>query len=420
MLRHLRKDFPILGLKEDGHDIVYLDSGATTQRPKQVIDRMVMFYEQENANISRGIYKLGEQATATYENARVKVANFIGAKPDEVVFVRNSTEGINFIATAWGSENLKSGDEIIVSQLEHHSNFIPWMMLAKKTGAKFRVAPIHDNGDLDMEAFADMLNKKTKMVAMTQSSNAIGTHIDVKRITEMAHAVVAKVLVDGAQSVPHQKVDVKEIGCDFLVFSGHKALGPTGASVLFIDEAVRDQVPPYQFGGAMVYEIKADSCVWRKAPECYEAGTPAIAQVVGLGTAVDYLKKNVDFDLLRKHEAELCARTIDGLSSIKGVRILGNEDELKSRGHLVTFCVDGMHAHDTAAYLGSKGICVRAGHHCAQPLLNRLGVESTIRASFYFYNTAEEVDFLVKSLDEFVAGFCQSIGGCRDMGSCLQ
>jgi len=395
--KKIRKDFPILNQKDQS--IIYLDSAATSQKPMQVIDAIADFYKTSNANISRGIYDLGEKATELYEQARETVAQFIGAHPNEIVFTSGATQGINFVARAWGDNNIKAGDEIIITELEHHSNMIPWQQLAERTGAVLKCIPVNFDGSLALNILPELITNKTKLIAVTQVSNALGTHVDVEYVIKQAHAAGARVLIDACQSVPHQKINVHKLGVDFLVFSGHKMFGPTAIGVLYIKESVQKECTPYQFGGGMIYDADLYHARWLQPPHSFEAGTPPIAQAVGLAAAIDYINKNINFNELKKHEAALCAHLIKGLSKHKAITILGSVEQLKKAGHLVAFTVDGMHPHDIAAYLNKSGICVRAGHHCAQPLAKKMGLPSSVRASFYAYSTVEEVDELLKALD---------------------
>lgn len=402
-MKNMRKDFPILDQMVGDKPLIYFDSAATSQRPQQVIDCLSSFYTNSNANIHRGIHMLSERATELYEQAREKIAQFIGAADAcEVIFTRGTTEGINLVAETWGMDNLKAGDEILVSEMEHHANLLPWQRLAKRTGATLKFIPVTPEGKLAMDKLDELITKKTKLVAVTHASNVLGTHVDVKTIGKKAHAVGAKILVDAAQSIPHEKIDVKDLDCDFLAFSGHKMLGPTGIGVLYIKKELHANLPPYQVGGGIVYEVDFHDARWQEVPQRFEAGTPAIAQAVGLGAAVDYMKKNVDFAELKKHEAALTKRAIEGISKLPKVRLFGPLDDLKLSGHLVNFVVDGMHAHDVSEYLNSNGIAVRAGHHCAQPLAKKFGVPASVRASFHGYNTLDEVDTFVNAMTGLV------------------
>lgn len=399
-MKRIRNDFPILKKQSHGKPLIYLDSAATTQKPQQVLDAIMRFYTEHNANIHRGVYALTEQATALYEAARGRVARFINAQTHEVIFTRSTTESINMVAATWAKQHVSEGDEILVSELEHHSNLLPWQALARERGAKLTFIPVNADGTLKMELLPTLITRTTKLVAVSQVSNALGTHNDVARIIAAAHAVGAKVLIDAAQSAPHQKIDVASMQCDFLAFSGHKMFGPTGIGVLYVASALHDQMPPYQYGGGMVYQADFAASIFLKVPHRMEAGTPAIAQAIGLAVAIDYLETHINFAELQKHEAQLCARLIDGLGAIPKIRILGPLEQLKEQGHLVSFVVEGMHAHDVAAYLDTQGICVRAGHQCAQPLATRLGIQSAVRVSFYAYNTLEEVDALLAALEK--------------------
>jgi len=398
----LRKDFPILQTKINDKPLVYLDNAATSQKPQVVIDAITDFYTKYNFNIHRGIYSYAEYATTLFEDVRKKVAAFINSDPEEIVFTSGTTGGINFVALAWADKNIKKGDEIIISQMEHHSNLVPWQELAKKNGAILKVIPVKADYQLDLNIYEELLSTNTKLVAVTHVSNALGTQNDIEFITKKAHQYGAKVLIDAAQSVAHQKIDVKKINCDFLVFSGHKMLGPTGIGVLYIKKDLHALIEPYQFGGGMVFQAGFDNASWLQAPHKFEAGTPPIAQAIGLGSAIDYIKTNIDFDYLKTYEASLCSKLIDELALLKQVKILGNIDQLKHSGHIVSFVIDGMHPHDIAAYLDMHGICVRAGHHCAQPLHIALGIDSSVRVSFYAYNTLEETVYLICKIKDLI------------------
>src|SRR3990172_12131808 len=400
--KKLRADFPILSQKINGYPLVPCDNASTTHKPQSVIDAVVQFYTTTNANIYRGIHLFAEQATQLYENARKKVADFIGAHASEIVFTRGCTAGINFVVATWGDMHIKAGDEIVMTELEHHANLLPWQRLAQKKGAVLKFIPIFPDGSLDLSQLDSIITNKTKMVSVIHVSNAVGTHVDIATIIARAQAVGACVLIDAAQSVPHQKIDVHQLGCDFLVFSGHKILGPTGIGVLYIKKELQAELPPYEVGGGMVEDVNCEHATWRSAPHKFEAGTPPIAQAIGLGVAIDYLRTNVDFDEIMNYETQLCARLIDGLSAIVQVRILGPIAELKQKGHMVSFLVDGFHSHDVAAFLDSRGISVRAGHHCAQPFAKKLGYDASVRVSFYFYNTFEDVDRIVAAVQELV------------------
>jgi cysteine desulfurase/selenocysteine lyase len=396
--KQLHKDFPILSQKIDNNPLIYFDNAATTQKPQSVIDALVHFYTTCNANIYRGIHTLAEAATQLYEDARTKVALFIGAFPEEIIFTSGTTEGINFIASTWAEQHINAGDEIVITQLEHHANLLPWQQLVKKKGAMLRCIPVLQDGTLDMSLLDDIITHKTKLVAVVHVSNAVGTHNDIIVIANRAHSVGARILIDAAQSIAHQKIDVTQLNCDFLVFSGHKLMAPTGIGVLFIKKELHDQMPPYRFGGGMVEHADFLHATWRKAPQKFEAGTPAIAQAIGLGAAIDYINKNINFSDLVQHEARLCAQLIDGLLAFPEITLLGPLSQLKQNGHLVSFFVKNIHSHDVAAFLNSRGIAVRAGHHCAQPFATALGYDSSVRVSFYFYNTQEEVEYFLRNI----------------------
>jgi len=392
----IRNDFPVFEAKTD-KKYIFFDNAATTQKPKQVIDRIADFYAYHTANIFRGVYMQAEEVTSLYEQARAQIAQFIGADFCETIFTSGTTDGINFIASTWARQKISAGDEIIVSQMEHHANFLPWQQLAEKVGAQLKIVPITKEGLLDMHAYEQMLSKRTQLVAMTHISNVLGTVNDVKKVTRLAHEAGARVLIDAAQSAPHMKLDVHDIGADFLVFSGHKMLGPTGIGILYMKKELQDFIEPYQFGGGMVAEVCRERSYWKDAPHKFEAGTPPIAQAIGLAEAIRYLNKYVDFEALRKHEAMLVTQTIEGLETVPGVHIVGPVEQLKKEGHLVSFMIENMHAHDIAAFLDADeiAVAVRAGQQCAQPLHALLGVPATVRVSFYCYNTLEEVGYFI-------------------------
>lgn len=393
-MNNLKKQFPLL-MRES---VSYLDSASTTQKPQQVLDAIQHAYTTYNANPGRGVYTLAEEATKQYENARSTVAQFIGAKSNEVIFTSNATAGINLIAQGWARQHLKPGDEILLTELEHHSNLLPWQRVAKETGAQLKFIPIFPDGSLDMSTLDSLITERTKLIACTHSSNAIGTPVEVKAIIARAQQVGARTLIDACQTVPHQKIDVATMGCDFLVFSGHKLLGPTGIGVLYIKESMQDDVEPLSLGGGQPFQVDWHQYTLRTGPHKFEAGTPPFIQAMGLAAAIKYLQDHITFDVLREHEAALCARLIDGLSMMKKVTLLGPVEQLKMGGHLVTFVVDGMHPHDVAAYLDSQGIAVRAGHFCAQPLFKKLGYDGAVRASFYCYTQLSDIDHLLHAL----------------------
>lgn len=400
--KQLRKDFPVLSQRVEGWPLIYVDNAATTQKPQSVVDAVVSFYTTTNANIYRGIHTFAEKTTQLYEDARAKVAHFIGALPEETIFTSGTTDSINFVVNTWAEQNVSAGDEIVLTELEHHANVLPWQRLAQKKGAVLKYIPVTSLGTLDFSSLDTIITHKTKMVAFVHVSNAVGSHNDIATIIAAAKKVGARVLIDAAQSVGHQKIDVAILGCDFLVFSGHKMLAPTGVGVLFITKELHNSIEPYRVGGGMVENVSLADATWAVAPHKFEAGTPAIAPVIGLGAAVDYLTTHINFDDLRVHEAGLCARLIEGLSGMSQVKILGPIEELKKNGHLVSFLVDGIHSHDVAAFLNSRGIAVRAGHHCAQPFAHVLGYDASVRVSFYFYNTIEEVDCIISAMRELL------------------
>jgi len=396
---HLISDFPILQRTLHGKPLCYVDNAATTQMPQQVLDAMHAYHTTHHANVHRSSHTLGEEATTAYEAVREKVARFIDAQdPSEITFTSGTTASINCVATGWGTRNIQRGDEILVTQLEHHSNLLPWQQLAERTGATLRWLPVTHEGALDTSRLNQLLTAQTKLIAVTGTSNAVGVHTDLHTIIDAAHAVGAKVLVDAAQMVAHQKINVAELGADFVVFSGHKMFGPTGVGVLYIKKELHDQVLPCSFGGGIVREATMDSASFLPAPHGLEAGTPPTAQVIGLGAAIDYIEQHLDFDTLTHYEASLCARLINGINAIAGVTILGPVEQLKQAGHLVSFVVDGVHAHDVAAHLDRKGICARAGHHCAQPLAQALGYAASTRISFAAYNTPADADRVIEAI----------------------
>lgn len=392
MKKNIQKDFPLLQRTVNGHPIIYFDNASTTQKPQVVLDAIMHFYTADNANVHRGIYTLAEHATQAYEHARSVVAQWINAHPSEIVFTRGTTESINLVACTWGPCILQENETILITELEHHANLVPWQLLAYKTDASLKYIPVDKQGNLNLKGLSKLLTKRTKMVSLSHVSNALGVHNPIQDIIAAAHEVGAYVLIDAAQSVAHQPIDVRKMDCDFLAFSGHKILGPTGIGVLYIKKEIADLMPPYQVGGGMVHEVEYKETSWRPAPHKFEAGTPAIAQAVGLAAAIQYLQNTIDWADVRMHEAAMCARLIDGLSAIKGVRLLGPLEQLKKVGHMVSFVVDDMHPHDVAAYLDQYGICVRAGHHCAQPLAKKLGIDASVRVSLYCYNTMQEVE----------------------------
>ncbi len=392
----IRKDFPILAREIRGRPLVYLDNAATTQKPRQVIDALVHYYTHTNANIHRGIHTLAEEATTAYEGTRSHVARFIGAgSADEIVFTRNTTEAINLVAHSWGRTNIGAGDEIVLSQMEHHSNLVPWQMLARERGAKLRFIRVDGQGELVRDDFA-LIGARTKLVSIVHMSNVLGTINPVAELAERAHAVGALLLLDAAQSVPHMPVSVGDLGCDFLAFSAHKMLGPTGVGVLWGRPELLNAMPPFLGGGEMISVVHEQESTWKDAPLRFEAGTPNIADVVAFDAALDYLEA-LGMANVRAHEIAMARVAIEQLSAIAGLRIHGPLDA-ERRSAAISFSLDDIHPHDIGTLLDSRGIAVRAGHHCAQPLMRVLDVPATARASFYIYNTEAEIDALVEGL----------------------
>ncbi len=393
----IRKDFPILERKaNNGKHIVYLDSTATSQKPQQVIEAMNMYYQQSNANIHRGVHTLAEEATAMYEGAREKIAKFINAKSSrEVIYTRNTTESINLVAYSWARANLKAGDLVVLTEMEHHSNLVPWHMLQAEKNIQLDFISVTDDGLLDLDSYKTLLDRSPKLVSFTHMSNVLGTINPVQEMIEMAHQVGAIVLIDGAQSAPHLKVDVQKLDADFYAFSAHKMCGPTGIGVLYGKSALLESMPPFLGGGDMIKEVKLRSFRVNTLPHKFEAGTPAIAEAVGLGAAVDYLS-SIGMDNIAKHEHEITEYALERLEEIQGVKLFGPSADKK--GGVAAFTLEGIHPHDVAQILDQDGIAVRAGHHCAQPLHEKFGIPATSRASFYLYSTKEEVDLLVNGL----------------------
>ena len=394
----LRKDFPIFEMQVHGKPLIYLDSAATSQRPRQVVDRIVRFYETENANVHRGVYELSERATNAYEGARAACARFIGARdPRTIIFTKGATEGINLVRFTWARANVKEGDEILVTQMEHHSNLIPWQLLAQEVGAKLRSLPVDDEGLLRIDLLGEYITDRTKVVAVSLMSNVLGTINPVRKIADAAHAVGARIVVDAAQAAPHIPIDVNELDVDFLAYSSHKMLGPTGAGALYGRLDLLEAMPPFMGGGEMIREVFDDHATWAEVPHKFEAGTPNIAQAVGMGAAVEYLE-GLGIENVRAHEKEMVGYAIEKLEGA-GAVVYGPKD-VAIRGGVASFNLDGVHPHDMATILDQEGLCIRAGHHCAQPLMRVLGVPATARASFYVYNTPDEIDALVEALDK--------------------
>jgi len=406
-IKRVRADFPALSRTVHGHPLVFLDSAASSQKPLPVLEAMDRVYRECYANVHRGIYAFSEEATLAYENARDRVASFINAPVrEEIVFTRNTTEAINLVAYAWGRTNIRSGDRILLTEMEHHSNLVPWQLLAQEKGAQLVYLPITDDGLLRMDLLDSLLDERVKLVAVTMMSNVLGTVNPVKEIVRRAHAAGAVVLVDAAQAVPHMPVDVQGLDCDFLAFSGHKMCGPTGIGVLYGKEALLEAMPPFLGGGDMIRKVEWESATWNRLPWKFEAGTPAFVEGIGLGAAVDYLT-GIGMEAIAAHERELTAYALERLSALPGLNIIG--PPAHQRGGVVAFTFRGIHPHDVAHMLDMEGIAVRAGHHCAQPLHRRLGLTATVRASFYLYNTAEEVDALARALERIGAIMGQSV-----------
>jgi len=400
----IKADFPILKRKIRGNNrLVYLDSGATSQKPNSVLDAERDFYLNHNAAVHRGAHQLAEEATELYEGAREKVANFIGADSNEVIFTKSATESINAIAYSLGNStvgsrfHLKAGDRIVLSEMEHHANLIPWQELARRTGAELVWFNVTDEGRLDLSNMDDLINPKTKVVALTHQSNVLGTINPLEKVTKRAHEVGALFVLDACQSVPHYKVDVKSLNVDFVTFSGHKMLGPTGVGILWGKKDLLDEMPPFLTGGSMIESVTMESATYLDAPKRFEAGVPNMAQAVGLGAAVDYLNK-IGLDRIHAHEVELTRKALEGLQTINGLSIIGPKD-LEMRGGVVSFAVDGIHPHDLGQALDQFGIAVRTGHHCAWPLMKRFKTVATTRASFYLYNDFDDISALVEGVE---------------------
>ncbi len=417
----IRLDFPLLARKVNANRLAYLDNAATSQKPRQVLEAVEEYYKKHNANVHRGIHTLSVEATEAYEAVRASIASFVGvADPSEIIFVKNATEAINLVAYSWGRQNISKGDEIVLTVAEHHSNFVPWQQLAIENSATLKIVPVLENGELNQIVFKKSLTKKTKLVAFFHVSNVLGTINDVRILSAIVHNLSPKatILVDGAQAVGHIPVDIGKIGCDFYVFTGHKMLGPTGIGVLWGRCELLEAMPPFMFGGEMIAKVSAQNSIWNELPWKFEAGTPNIAGAIGLGAAVDYLNK-IGIDKVREHDIELAGYAINKLSKIKGLMVYGPKDAEK-RGGVISFNVGSsrqartinysssgakqnrevsfIHAHDVASILDGEGIAIRSGHHCAQPLMDFLGISSCARASFYVYNTKEEVDRLAEGV----------------------
>lgn len=399
----IRTDFPIFNQTVHGHKIVYFDNAATTQKPQVMIDALVDFYQKFNSNVHRNQLTFAQSTTEMYEDARAKVATFINAAtPAEIVFTSGTTASINGVALMLEAQ-LFPGDEIVVTELEHHANILPWTNITQKTGATLRFIPVTPEGTLDLSHLEKIITRATKLVAVTLCSNAIGTHTDVQPIVQAARKVGALVLLDGAQSVAHQKTDVQELDADFFVFSGHKILGPTGIGVLYINERLHNQLPPYFYGGGMVEETTGYESSFHEAPYRYEAGTPPIAQAIALGAALNYFTQHIDFNWLATYETHLCRYAIEQLEQLEQIMLLGPINDLKKFGHMISFRVKNCSSHAVANYLGLQGISVRASKHCAHPLAIALGYPNSVRMSFFGYNTTEEIDYCIAKIKEFLA-----------------
>jgi len=394
----LRQDFPILDQEVHGRPLIYFDNAATTQKPRPVLERLRDYYEHDNANVHRGIHELSNRATAGFEAARERAAKFINARTsEEIIFTRGTTEGINLVAQSWGSKNIKAGDGILLTEMEHHSNIVPWQLLAERTGAKLSYFPITgDIGLLDLNRLDEWLTKEVKLFAMTHISNSLGTINPVQELCARARKLGITTLVDAAQSAGHRPLNVQEIGCDFLTFSGHKMCGPTGIGILYGRQELLEQMPPYQGGGEMILSVDFQKSTWKHAPHKFEAGTPHISGAIGLHAAMDYLDK-IGRHRIAQHDQELGAHAFEKLSALKNIRLFGPHI---GRAGLVSFLLKDVHAHDVVTVADQRGVALRGGHHCNQPLMRKLGVESTARASFYFYNTVEEIDQFVEVLKE--------------------
>ncbi|HUC42952.1 MAG TPA: cysteine desulfurase [Candidatus Sulfotelmatobacter sp.] len=398
----IREDFPIFGRVVRGKPLVYLDNANSTQKPRAVIDVESRFYESQYSNIHRGVYLLSQEATDLYDRARERVARFLNARsPREIVFVRGTTEAINLVASSWGRTRLTEGDEVLISAMEHHSGIVPWQMICRETGARLRVIPVDDDGEIDLAAAEAAFTARTRILSVIHVSNALGTVNPVKALVCLARARGVPVLLDGAQTISHRSVDVQDLGCDFYVFSGHKLFGPTGIGVLWAREAILDAMPPYQGGGNMIRTVTFDETTYAPLPFKFEAGTTNIAGTLGLAAAIDYVD-SIGYDAIAAHEARLVASMIEGLSAIPEVRLIGRP---KERVGVVSLVVDGVHPHDVGTVLDLEGVAVRAGHHCVQPLMSRFGLVATVRASVAFYNTPEDVAALVAAVRKSIAVF---------------
>ncbi len=397
----IKQDFPILKRKlRNGKKLIYLDNAATTQKPKQVIDAICKYYSEYNSNIHRAVYQIAEEATEEYEKTRANIQRFINARyPEEIIFTRNTTESINLIAYTWGKKNIRKGNKIILTEYEHHSNIVPWQMLSNEKGAKISYTDTDENGYLNLESFSKFLEdeEETKLVSLSHMSNVLGTVYPAKEIIKMAHEKKVPVVIDGAQSVPHLRTDVQDLDCDFLAFSAHKMLGPTGVGILYVKKEILEHMPPFITGGDMIKEVHKENTVFNELPYKFEGGTPNIADVIGFNAATEYLKR-IGMENVRDHEIELIKYLYNSIKDIKGIKIYGPERVI-DRGGLVTFNIEGIHPHDCATILNDFGIAIRSGHHCAQVLMEKLDIIASSRASIYIYNTKEEIDIFVDALN---------------------
>ncbi|MEJ9282124.1 MULTISPECIES: cysteine desulfurase [Ureibacillus] len=396
-MNEFRKDFPILNQEVNGHPLVYLDSAATSQKPVQVLEVVRKYYDFDNSNVHRGVHTLGNRATDSYEGAREKIRKFINAKSTkEIIYTRGTTTSLNTVASAYGRQNVQEGDEIVITYMEHHSNLIPWQQLAKEKNAVLKYIDLEEDGTISLDTVKETITPKTKIVAMTMASNVLGTINPIKEVAKIAHENGAVMVVDAAQAAPHMPIDVQDLDCDFLAFSGHKMCGPTGIGVLYGKQELLENIEPIEFGGEMIDFVDLYDSTWKELPWKFEGGTPNIAGAIGLGAAIDYLT-NIGLDKIANHEHELIEYALSEMDKIEGLHIYGPRDPKKRCG-LVTFNLDGVHPHDLATVLDMRGIAIRAGHHCAQPLMKWLKVSATARASFYIYNNKEDVDALVEGL----------------------
>ena len=391
----LRKDFPILDQEINGAPLAYLDNAASTQKPKAVIDAICNYYNKDHSNVHRGVHSLSVRATELYEQSRSKIAQFINANSsNEIVFTRGTTESINILASSL-SKSIGEGDEILISTMEHHSNIVPWQELSLKTGANLKVIPINELGEIKLDHLEGMLNDQTKLISITHTSNTLGTINPIKEIIKMAHLKDTKVIIDGAQAIAHQNIDVQDLDCDFYAFSGHKLYGPTGIGVLYGKENLLNELPPYQFGGEMIIKVTFEDTSYNSLPYKFEAGTPNIAGSIGLGSAIDYLE-SIPFDLCQQHEMSLHNYALEKLKSVDGLQLIGESSE---KSPIISFIIENIHPHDIGTILNQKGVAVRTGHHCTMPLMDYFSIAGTIRASFSFYNTIQEIDQMIDALD---------------------